>query len=109
MPFFGLHDGGKNVYVESMQTRSCAVEHADEVDVCAICADDRQWVPEAGQQWTTLPELAKIVTAQERADGVRMQQIEVQTVADQMIGRTNHGNRRSCPPIRLARPNPHDM
>jgi glyoxylase-like metal-dependent hydrolase (beta-lactamase superfamily II) len=37
---------------------TCAVEHADEVDVCAICADDRQWVPEAGQQWTTLPELA---------------------------------------------------
>jgi Metallo-beta-lactamase superfamily len=37
---------------------TCAVEHADQVDVCAICADERQWVPAAGQQWTTLSELA---------------------------------------------------
>ena len=37
---------------------TCAVEHADQVDVCAICADERQWVPAAGQQWTTLAELA---------------------------------------------------
>ncbi|MER5768733.1 MBL fold metallo-hydrolase [Streptomyces sp. NPDC001985] len=26
-------------------------------DVCAICADDRQWVPAGGQRWTTLAEL----------------------------------------------------
>jgi hypothetical protein len=26
-------------------------------DVCAICADERQWVPKDGQRWTTLPEL----------------------------------------------------
>jgi glyoxylase-like metal-dependent hydrolase (beta-lactamase superfamily II) len=37
---------------------TCAVEHADKVDVCAVCADERQWVPAAGQQWTTLAELA---------------------------------------------------
>jgi hypothetical protein len=38
--------------------RTCAVEHAEAVEVCAICADDRQWVPAAGQQWITLEELA---------------------------------------------------
>jgi hypothetical protein len=37
---------------------TCAVEHADRVGVCAICADERQWVPADGQRWTTLPELA---------------------------------------------------
>jgi hypothetical protein len=37
---------------------TCAVEHADRVDVCAICADDRQWVPAEGQRWTTLTEMA---------------------------------------------------
>lgn len=39
---------------------TCAVETADSStppDVCAICADERQWVPEAGQAWTTLAEL----------------------------------------------------
>lgn len=38
--------------------QTCAVEHADQVDVCAICADERQWVPAEGQLWTTLDELA---------------------------------------------------
>lgn len=37
---------------------TCAVEHAEKVDVCAICADERQWVPAEGQQWTSLDELA---------------------------------------------------
>lgn len=37
---------------------TCGVEHAEAVDVCAICADERQWVPAAGQRWTTLEELA---------------------------------------------------
>lgn len=37
--------------------QTCAVEHADKVDVCAICADERQWVPAEGQLWTTLEEL----------------------------------------------------
>ena len=36
---------------------TCAVEHADRSGVCAICADDRQWVPASGQRWTTLAEL----------------------------------------------------
>jgi hypothetical protein len=38
--------------------RTCAVEHAHRPAVCAICADERQWVPAAGQAWTTLEELA---------------------------------------------------
>jgi hypothetical protein len=38
---------------------TCAVEFAEPVpQVCPICADDRQWVPEDGQAWTTLDELA---------------------------------------------------
>jgi hypothetical protein len=37
--------------------QTCAVEHAEQPDVCAICADERQWVPAEGQQWTTLEEL----------------------------------------------------
>jgi hypothetical protein len=37
---------------------TCAVEHPDGAVVCAICADERQWVPADGQQWTSLAELA---------------------------------------------------
>ncbi|MCO1655128.1 hydrolase [Pseudonocardia humida] len=37
---------------------TCAVEHAERIDVCRICADERQWVPADGQVWTTLAELA---------------------------------------------------
>ncbi|MEB3023245.1 MBL fold metallo-hydrolase [[Mycobacterium] crassicus] len=43
--------------------RTCGVEHDATPDVCAICADDRQWVPADGQQWATLDGLA--------AEGVR--------------------------------------
>ncbi|GAA1980824.1 hydrolase [Microbacterium pumilum] len=38
---------------------TCAVEHAERVDVCAICADERQWVPADGQKWTTLTEMTE--------------------------------------------------
>ena len=37
---------------------TCAVEHADRIGVCAICADERQWVPADGQRWTSLTEMA---------------------------------------------------
>ncbi|WP_420111579.1 hydrolase [Pseudactinotalea sp.] len=37
---------------------TCAVEHEERVEVCAICADERQWVPAQGQIWTSLDELA---------------------------------------------------
>jgi glyoxylase-like metal-dependent hydrolase (beta-lactamase superfamily II) len=36
---------------------TCGVEHADTSGVCAICADERQWVPAEGQRWTTLFEM----------------------------------------------------
>lgn len=38
--------------------RTCGVEHSSRPDVCAICADERQWVPASGQAWATLEELA---------------------------------------------------
>jgi glyoxylase-like metal-dependent hydrolase (beta-lactamase superfamily II) len=37
---------------------TCGVEHAEAESVCAICSDERQWVPADGQHWTTLEELA---------------------------------------------------
>lgn len=37
--------------------QTCAVEHAERVGVCSICADERQWVPADGQRWTNLEEL----------------------------------------------------
>ncbi|MBT0992885.1 hydrolase [Cellulomonas sp. DKR-3] len=48
--------------------RTCGVEHAERPTVCAICADERQWVPASGQAWTTLDELTTeglAVTARE--------------------------------------------
>jgi len=38
---------------------TCGVEHADAEGTCAICADERQWVPAGGQRWTTLGELER--------------------------------------------------
>lgn len=40
---------------------TCGVEHAESPqppEQCAICSDDRQWVPRTGQIWTTQDELA---------------------------------------------------
>lgn len=39
--------------------RTCAVQQppGDAPPVCAICDDERQWVPAGGQQWTSLGEL----------------------------------------------------
>ena len=48
--------------------RTCGVEHEYRPDVCAVCADERQWVPADGQHWTTLPELAakgQVITVDE--------------------------------------------
>jgi hypothetical protein len=48
--------------------RTCGVEHPDSTSppahACRICVDERQYVPETGQVWTTLDELA--------ADGHRL-------------------------------------
>jgi hypothetical protein len=48
----------KEITVSFWICKTCAVEHSEQVDVCAICADERQWVPADGQHWTTLEELA---------------------------------------------------
>ncbi len=47
---------------------TCAVETGEldtPPETCAICSDERQWVPEAGQAWTTLAELAAAGTGTE--------------------------------------------
>lgn len=38
---------------------TCGVEHAEAVGVCAICSDERQWVPAGGQRWARFEELAR--------------------------------------------------
>lgn len=41
---------------------TCGTQHApsrEPPSTCAICADERQFVPAGGQQWTTLPALAR--------------------------------------------------
>lgn len=38
---------------------------ADPPSVCEICSDERQWVPESGQAWTTLADLAAAGTRTE--------------------------------------------
>jgi hypothetical protein len=39
---------------------TCAVESAERTAVCAICADERQWVPATGQRWITLQDLREL-------------------------------------------------
>ncbi|HYH33215.1 MAG TPA: MBL fold metallo-hydrolase [Pseudonocardia sp.] len=51
--------------------RTCAVEHDAAAEICAICADERQWMPAEGQLWTTAAELA--------AAGHRVQLREVES------------------------------
>jgi glyoxylase-like metal-dependent hydrolase (beta-lactamase superfamily II) len=46
------------------------VEHATAPQVCPICADERQWVPQSGQQWATLDELS--------AEGMRIDVAELE-------------------------------
>jgi hypothetical protein len=36
---------------------TCGVEHARPQGVCAICADERQYLPPGGQRWVTFAEL----------------------------------------------------
>jgi hypothetical protein len=52
---------------------TCAVETDDSPtppETCEICSDERQWVPESGQAWTTLAALA--------ASGTRTEWVEVE-------------------------------
>ncbi len=53
--------------------KACAVEYPETAEVpdrCAICADERQYVPPAGQEWLTLEQLA--------ADGHRIEHTQVE-------------------------------
>ena len=42
---------------------TCGVQYAESEappGACAICDDERQWVPQDGQRWTTLEELREV-------------------------------------------------
>ncbi|WP_020143297.1 hydrolase [Terracoccus sp. 273MFTsu3.1] len=57
---------------------TCAVETDDLTeppDACAVCEDERQWVPEQGQRWTTVGQLRKAGT-----------RIRVEVVEDDLWG-----------------------
>jgi len=76
---------------------TCAVEHSERVEVCAICADERQWVPADGQHWTTLEELSAAgykVTVKEVEPGLHGMTSEPGAGIGQqsMIVRTAEGN-----------------
>lgn len=56
---------------------TCGVEHPDSPEPplgnCAICADERQYIPRTGQSWITLAELAEqshVTVHQEHGSGV---------------------------------------
>lgn len=43
----------------AVQCATCGVERAEPLpEVCPICADERQFVPSDGQQWTSPAESA---------------------------------------------------
>ena len=50
---------------------TCGVESAEPLpETCAICADERQWVPQAGQRWTSTDVHAR--------DGMRVDVVELE-------------------------------
>lgn len=50
----GMSEAASGVWI----CATCGVEHSARPEVCGICADERQWVPAAGQRWTTLAGLS---------------------------------------------------
>ena len=40
---------------------TCGTQYpkGDEPEICAICAEERQYIPESGQQWTNYKEVAQ--------------------------------------------------
>lgn len=72
--------------------KACAVEYPDTAEApgtCAVCEDERQYVPPAGQEWLTLEGLA--------ADGHRIEHSEVEPGlhalwADPKVGIGQHGH-----------------
>ena len=58
--------------------RACGVEHGDTAQppqTCAICRDERQYVPRSGQEWMSLPQLS--------AEGYR---IHLETIEPDLFG-----------------------
>ena len=47
---------------------TCGIQYAEPVERCAICEDPRQYVPESGQEWTTLEELRETHAARVEDD-----------------------------------------
>lgn len=69
---------------------TCAIEHPDTAEppeVCAICSDERQWVPASGQRWTTRKELA------ERGHRIRLEEVEPDLVAVECVPELGIGQR----------------
>ena len=69
VPWGATGQGGDVIWI----CATCAGETAElpePPETCAVCEDERQWVPADGQQWTTLEKL--------RADGTRITMFEVE-------------------------------
>lgn len=62
---------------------TCGVEHESRRGICAICADERQWVPAGGQIWTSLAELE---ASGHRADCVEIEPDLFGVTVDPKVG-----------------------
>ncbi len=68
---------------------TCGVEHVRPDGTCLICADERQWVPAAGQVWTSLREL------RERGHRIRFREPEpdlLEVVVEPAVGIGQHAH-----------------
>lgn len=78
--------------------RTCGVETSTPPpDLCPICADERQWVPKSGQDWTTRRELESEqhrVSINEREPGLFALRVEPKLGIGQTcyLAQTEHGN-----------------
>lgn len=78
--------------------RTCGVETCTPPpDVCPICADERQWLPSAGQDWTTREELVSeyhSVSIVEREPGLYALRVEPKLGIGQTcyLTQSEHGN-----------------
>lgn len=78
--------------------RTCGVESAaPSPQLCPICADERQWVPDDGQEWTTREELAAeghSISIEEREPGLFALRVEPKLGIGQTcyLAQTDAGN-----------------
>ncbi|WP_111766892.1 hydrolase [Nakamurella deserti] len=78
---------------------TCGAEHPDTrrpPDVCAICADDRQWIPPEGQRWSTASDLevGRTFTVEEIEPDLFAVTVTPEVAIGQrsLVLRTPHGN-----------------